>query len=84
MEIEIIQTLLEEILVHTEAINDACDVCAELDCLLSFAEASRVYDYRRPTMTVSGVMDIKKGRCVFFRFQLTFLSSLSYLILTGT
>ena len=52
----------EEILVHEKTINDTCDVCAELDCLISFAQASQSYDYRRPHMTQDNVINIKQGR----------------------
>ncbi|PIL22345.1 hypothetical protein GSI_15033 [Ganoderma sinense ZZ0214-1] len=61
-EIEIIQALQERILVYDSIIGHACDVCAELDCLLSFAIAARSYDYRRPCMTEENVVDIKQGR----------------------
>ena len=61
-EIEIVQALLEKILLHEKAINHACDVCAELDCLISFAQASQSYDYRRPHMTEDNVIDIRQGR----------------------
>lgn len=62
-EIEIIQALLEEILVYDQAMGYACDVCAELDCLLSFAEASRMYNYQRPRMVEGNIIDIQQGRC---------------------
>ncbi|KAK0221916.1 DNA mismatch repair protein MutS [Armillaria fumosa] len=61
-EIEIIQSLLEEILVHYDLMTHACDICAELDCLLAFADASRLYGYRRPTMVDQNIIDIKQGR----------------------
>ncbi|KDQ62441.1 hypothetical protein JAAARDRAFT_189767 [Jaapia argillacea MUCL 33604] len=61
-EIELVQALLENILVYDQAIADACDVCAELDCLLSFAEASRAYDYVRPEMVKENIINIKQGR----------------------
>jgi len=61
-EIEIIQGLLEQILIYGNDIGRACDVCAELDCLLSFAEASSMYDYRRPCMVEDNVIDIRQGR----------------------
>ncbi|KAH9941054.1 muts domain V-domain-containing protein [Amylocystis lapponica] len=61
-EIEIVQSLKEKILEYGDAMGHACDVCAELDCLLSLAEASRTYDYRRPQMTEKNVLDIKQGR----------------------
>ncbi|KAI0770485.1 DNA mismatch repair protein MutS [Fomes fomentarius] len=61
-EIEIIQALQEKILVHDKAIGHACDVGAELDCLISFSLASRSFDYRRPYMTNDNVTDVKRGR----------------------
>lgn len=61
-EIEIVQALQEKILGYDDIIGRACDVCAELDCLLSFAMAARSYDYRRPYMTEENVIDIKQGR----------------------
>ena len=63
-EIEIVQALQERILVHDEMIGHACDACAELDCLVSFALASRSYEYRRPYMSTENVIDIKQGRQV--------------------
>ncbi|KAG6840989.1 hypothetical protein C0991_002879 [Blastosporella zonata] len=61
-EIEIVQSLLEEILVHEAAISQACHICAELDCLLSFAEASQAFNYRRPVMVDENIIDIRHGR----------------------
>lgn len=63
-EIEIIQELLEEILLCYDSISQACDVCAELDCLLSFAEASRLFDYHRPEMVEENIINIVQGRSV--------------------
>lgn len=61
-ELEIIQDLLEEVLVVDDAMGKACDVCAEADCLLSFAEASRLYDYKRPDMVQDNYIEIIGGR----------------------
>lgn len=61
-EIEIIQELLDEILVYDQSMTHACAVCAELDCLLAFAEASRMYNYRRPHMVEENIIDIYQGR----------------------
>ena len=61
-EIEITQALLEKVLVYDEAMTTACDVCAELDCLLAFAQASRANNYVRPTLTEENVIDIRHGR----------------------
>ena len=63
-EIEILQELQERILVHDKAMEHACDVSAELDCLISFASASRSYEYNRPHMTEDNIVDIKQGRRV--------------------
>jgi DNA mismatch repair protein MSH5 len=63
-EIEIIQQLLEEVLVHDKMIGDVCDICAELDCLLSFAEASRNYNYKQPEIVDDNVIEIVGGRLV--------------------
>jgi DNA mismatch repair ATPase MutS len=63
-EIELVQELLEEILVHVKNMNDACDILAELDCLLSFADAAITYGYVRPTMVEAGIIEIHQGRCV--------------------
>ena len=64
-EIEIVQELLDKILRYGPTMEDASSVCAELDCLLSFAEAARAFDYRRPRMVEDPVMDIVQGRCVW-------------------
>ena len=61
-EIEIIEALQEKIQVYDRLLRHVCDVCAELDCLLSFAEAARVYEYRQPTMTEENILQIKQGR----------------------
>ena len=61
-EIEIVQELLDKVLRYGQAMEDASMVCAELDCLLSFAEAARAFDYRRPRMVEDPVMDIVQGR----------------------
>lgn len=64
-EIEIIQALVDKILVFEEAMGHACDVCAELDCLLCFAETSNAYGYARPEMCEENITNIKQGRSVF-------------------
>jgi DNA mismatch repair protein MSH5 len=61
-EIEIVQVLLQEVLKSEGDIELVCDICAELDVLLSFAEASRTFDYRRPTMVEEDVVSIEGGR----------------------
>lgn len=61
-EIEIIHELGRKVLLCDEAMTNACDICAELDVLLSFAESSRAYEYRRPTIVDEPVIDIVQGR----------------------
>ncbi|KAF7977709.1 hypothetical protein HWV62_2978 [Athelia sp. TMB] len=61
-EIEILEDLQAKVMQHDKVMENACDVCAELDVLLSFAEASRAYDYRRPRMVEESVIDIVGGR----------------------
>ena len=61
-ELEIIHELAERVLPFGEAISAACDICAELDCLLCFAEATNQYNYRRPQMSDENVINIEQGR----------------------
>lgn len=61
-EIEIVQALLDEVLRHGPTMEDASSVCAELDCLLSFAGAARAFDYRRPRIVEDPIIDIVQGR----------------------
>ncbi|CCM03560.1 uncharacterized protein FIBRA_05696 [Fibroporia radiculosa] len=61
-EIEIVQSLSERIMASNVVMSHACDVCAELDCLLSFAEASRAYNFTRPQISEQNVIHIKQGR----------------------
>ncbi|KAI9573599.1 DNA mismatch repair protein MutS [Boletus coccyginus] len=61
-EIEIVQELLDKVLRYGPAMEDASSVCAELDCLLSFAEAARAFNYRRPRMVEEPIVDIVQGR----------------------
>ena len=63
-EIEIVQGLLVKVLVHEEVISRVCDVCAELDCLLCFAEASSAFNYVRPQITQDNIIDIRQGRYI--------------------
>ena len=65
-ELEIIHELAEKVLPFSGAIIEACDICAELDCLLCFADATNQYNYRRPQMSEENVINIKQGRCGAF------------------
>jgi hypothetical protein len=81
-ELEIIHDLTEKVLPFSEAISEACDICAELDCLLCFAEASNLYNYRRPQMSEENVINIKQGRCVLVSYNRC--GPEAYIISTGT
>lgn len=59
---EIVEDLVEKVLVHEETLTQICDLCAELDCLLSFAQAARTYDFNMPEMCEDNVIRIVKGR----------------------
>ncbi|KAI6129695.1 muts domain V-domain-containing protein [Pisolithus croceorrhizus] len=61
-EIELVQELLEKIMPFHDSVIGICEVCAELDCLLAFAEAARSFDYRRPQMVEGSVINIVQGR----------------------
>ena len=61
-ELEIVEDLLQKVLVHEEALARICDLCAELDCLLSFAQAARTYDFNMPDVHEDNVIKIVKGR----------------------
>lgn len=61
-EIELVQELLEKIIPFHDSISSICEVCAELDCLLAFAEAARSFNYRRPQMVEGSIISIVQGR----------------------
>ncbi|GAA5900677.1 hypothetical protein JCM5296_006745 [Sporobolomyces johnsonii] len=61
-EIEIVQALLDDMLELSDALRATTEVMAELDCLLAFAEAARLYNWNRPTMTEEPVCKILGGR----------------------
>lgn len=69
-EIEIVQELLQDVLVYDQMIGNVCDICAELDCLLSFAEASNNHNYRQPDMTDDNVIEIIAGRFISLTIRL--------------
>ncbi|CAG8786426.1 15533_t:CDS:10, partial [Racocetra persica] len=61
-EIEIMQKLQDRILEYVSLFLNSSAVCAELDCILSFAESARRYGYNRPIVTDENVLIIEKGR----------------------
>lgn len=61
-EIEIIQSLAENILEQRELWIACSQVCGELDCILALAQCAREYSWVRPTMTIDPVLQIEQGR----------------------
>ncbi|KAK9447277.1 DNA mismatch repair protein MutS [Limtongia smithiae] len=61
-EIEIVHEAQVEVLKFSNLMIACCRVTAELDCVLSFAEAAIVYKYTRPTITEDNVIEIHQGR----------------------
>lgn len=61
-EIEIMHRLCETVLEYKEALLNATNALAELDCLVSLTTAARKHRYSRPIMTTENVLEIKQGR----------------------
>ncbi|TPX68056.1 hypothetical protein SpCBS45565_g03372 [Spizellomyces sp. 'palustris'] len=61
-EIEIIQRLQETVLGYRATLIQVANVCAELDCILSLADAAKKYNYTRPEMTGENIFLVVKGR----------------------
>ncbi|KAI8907567.1 muts domain V-domain-containing protein [Powellomyces hirtus] len=61
-EIELMQKLQETILEYRSPLIKIAHVCAELDCILSFAKAARDHHYNCPQMTEENILHIVKGR----------------------
>ncbi|KND00198.1 MutS family protein MSH5 [Spizellomyces punctatus DAOM BR117] len=61
-EIEIIQRLQETVLGYRATLIQVANVCAELDCILSFADAAKRYNCTRPEMTEDNIFHVVKGR----------------------
>lgn len=60
-EIEIIQSLQEEILKDSSLYLAASHLCAQFDCHLAFAETARTRNYVRPNMTKERKLLIREG-----------------------
>ncbi|GAA5826364.1 hypothetical protein JCM5353_004733 [Sporobolomyces roseus] len=58
----VVQALLDEVAILEGPVKATTEVLSELDCLLAFAEAARIYDWNRPKMTDSPVCRIQGGR----------------------
>ncbi|PWN19665.1 hypothetical protein BCV69DRAFT_250376, partial [Microstroma glucosiphilum] len=61
-EVELIHDLSVSIAEQGGMLIHIAEICAELDVLLSFAQAANIYGWIRPTMTDTGILDIKGGR----------------------
>jgi DNA mismatch repair protein MSH5 len=66
-----VEALHERIVVYDQAISATCELCAELDCLLSFAAAARTYAFIRPRMSEENVIQIVQGRFAITPFYCT-------------
>ncbi|MDD3876516.1 MAG: DNA mismatch repair protein MutS [Bacteroidales bacterium] len=62
LELEIFNELLSNIADYIEPIQLNASLIALLDCLLSFAENARKFNYIRPDINDSYIIDIKQGR----------------------
>ncbi|KAK9428498.1 muts domain V-domain-containing protein [Lipomyces doorenjongii] len=79
-EIEIVHALQVDILKYSELLTTCCKWTAELDCLLSFAEAAQLYHYTRPIMTADNIIEIKKGRHPLYELSVpSFVDNDTYL-----
>jgi DNA mismatch repair protein MSH5 len=61
-EIEIIHEVQQKIIKNFEMFLSVNDLLAELDCLLSLANAAVIFNYTRPNMTEAPVLNIENGR----------------------
>lgn len=62
-EIELIQELTSAVLLQSEMFIQAAELCAELDCLLCFAQTALLNGYVKPQMEAdSTVIEIRDGR----------------------
>ncbi|GAA6050088.1 hypothetical protein NBRC10513_001384 [Rhodotorula toruloides] len=61
-EIEIIDALLSHVLAIRDQLLASVAIFSELDCLIAFAEAAKLYNWTRPVMTEEPVCKILKGR----------------------
>ncbi len=62
LENKLYSELVESLLEYIPAIQKNANVIARADCLLSFANVAHEYNYLRPEVNESYVIDIKKGR----------------------
>ena len=62
LETRIFNQLMNDALVYIEAVQTDSAEVSKLDCLLSFALAAKEYNYVRPVVDDSLVIDIRQGR----------------------
>ncbi|UKZ92505.1 uncharacterized protein TrAFT101_007458 [Trichoderma asperellum] len=61
-EVEVMQKLASNVIVHEKALLEAADLCGEFDALLALAIGAAKYDWHAPQMTAANVIHIKGGR----------------------
>ncbi|XP_076762350.1 mutS protein homolog 5-like isoform X1 [Xylocopa sonorina] len=59
---QIIQKVMRYVKKHTGTILHAIELCAELDTLLAFSKVARDYNYVRPSLRESKIIDVTEGR----------------------
>lgn len=62
IESELFHQLREEIARYSQAVMNVAQAVARLDCLCALAEAARQYDYCRPIVDESSLLNIEEGR----------------------
>ena len=62
LEYELFQVVREQCIEHTERIKNTASAIAGIDVLTSLAEAARIYNYKKPTVTNNEIIRIKAGR----------------------
>ncbi|MGE5403086.1 MAG: DNA mismatch repair protein MutS [Ignavibacteriales bacterium] len=62
LEYQLFNEIRLSVAAHTDAIQQNAKLIAMLDCYLSFAECAAQYNYVRPLLNNSDIIDIKEGR----------------------
>ncbi len=62
LEVKIFNELVADLADYIEAIQVNATTIAKLDCLISFSTIAKEYDYNRPELNKSELIDIKQGR----------------------
>ena len=70
LEMQLFEQLIREIQNYITEIKTDAQLVAQLDCLLSFAQASKEHHYVRPIVEDSDIIDIKQGRHPVIETQL--------------